>query len=335
MTRYLALAAGLMLATAASAADQAADSLPAFRTDSAAADPFRKAEAGPSPWSNAQPGAKADTGSRRDTVTARLTHRHPAISVWLGADFSDLDAKEAFNTSLTARILRDSATLAASPLQGYEPVHLSFPVGIQGVFPLGNWFDAVAKTRFSTYKQLAILGDKNKRSAGEEWYAVQANLGGLGLRYYIPPSLFSVTGGLAMYAQGVILWNLGGTEIYTPYGTAPARFQALGSGYELQFGLHQALKGPWRLAGSIGFVQQDHTSDSRWDDIMRDAAPSGRAHWSSSAVQANLALWFHFGVPSDSTAAKSPAAAPVSGAAPVAPTANPASISPSVPAPAP
>ena len=328
MMPRLAMALLFALASVAESADQPADSLPAFRTDSAAADPFRKAEAGASPWAAPQAGSKADTGAGRDTVTARLTKRRPAVSVWLGADFSDFDGKETFNTSLSARLRRDSASLSSTPVQGYEPVHLSFPIGIQAVIPLGSWFDAVAKTRFSNYKQVAILGDKNKRSAGEEWYAVQANLGGLGLRYYIPPSLFSVTGGLALYAQGVLLWNLGGTELYTPYGTASARFEALGSGYELQFGLHQALKGPWRLAGSIGFVQQDHKSDSRWDDIMRDAAPSGNAHWSSSAVQANLALWYHFGVPAESAIAKPPA----SGAPAAAPTAIPPPDSTAAPA---
>jgi hypothetical protein len=232
---------------------------------------------------------------------------------------------------LVARLRRDSAILAQKALQEYEPVHLSFPMGIQAVVPLGAWFDAVVKTRFSNYKQTAILGDKNQRSAGEEWFAVQANLGGLGLRYYIPPALLSVTGGLALYAQCVVLWNLGGTEIYTPYGSAQARFEPFGSGYELQFGLHQALKGPWRLAGSVGFVQQEHRSKSRWDDIMRDAAPAGKAHWSSSAVQANLALWYHFGAPSDTASAKPTTATsrPAETAAPPVP--EPVPVAPSAP----
>ena len=45
----------LALAAAVSVAAQNADSLPAFRTDSAAQDPFRKVEAGQSPWSTPKP----------------------------------------------------------------------------------------------------------------------------------------------------------------------------------------------------------------------------------------------------------------------------------------
>ena len=312
-----ALALTLLAALFATGARaQSADSLPAFKTDSAAQDPFRKAEAGPGLWSGnpSQTPAKPDTGNHRDTVTARLTKRHPAVSIWLGADFSDLDAKETFNAALKARTTRDSL----EPLQSYESVHLAFPIGIQAVVPVGPWFDAVAKTRASSYKQTAILGDKNKRSAGEEWYTVQTTLGGLGLRYYIPPALLSVTGGLGLYVQGLWLWNLGLTEIYTPYGYASARMEPLGCGYELQFGLQQALTGPWQLAGSIGFVQQDHTSDRKWTELLRDAAPAGKVHWGSSSLQANLALWYHFGAPQDTakTAAKPATPAPKGPAGP-------------------
>ncbi len=332
-----ALLVAAVLATAGGLARaQSADALPAFKTDSAAQDPFKKAEAAPAPWSGNPTGtaAKPDTGNRRDTVTARLTKRHPAISVWLGADFSDLDAKNAFNASLKARTDRDSL----ETLQGYESVQLAFPGGLQAVLPLGPWFDAVAKTRSFWSKQTAILGDKNKRAAGEEWYTSQANLGGLGLRYYVPPSLLSVTGVLGVYFQGVWLWNLGGTEIYTPYGSAPARFEPLGSGYDLQFGLQHSLSGPWQMAISIGFVQQDLTSDRNWSHILRDAAPAGHVHWSSSAAQANLALWYHFGVPADSvkSGAAAAAAKPNPPAAPVPvpdSTANPAVAPPAAPVP--
>jgi hypothetical protein len=294
------LLACLALAAAVSAGAQSADSLPAFRTDSAAQDPFRKVEAGQSPWSTPKP-ASPDTGFRADTVTAKLTRRHPAFSVWLGAEFSDLDAKEDFEADLAARTAKDSL----KTLQAYEKAHLSFPLGVQAVYPIGAWFDVVAKARASWYKQTAILGrPADNTSAGELWYAVQATLGGAGLRYYVPPSLLSVTGSLGLYVQALWLWNLGGSELYTKYGSAPARLDPFGSGYELQFGLQQALKGPWQVAGSIGFVQQDYTSDRNWSDLLHSAAPAGRVHWGSSSVQANLALWYHFGAPPDTSAAK-------------------------------
>jgi hypothetical protein len=290
-------AAALALTLAAPRAfSQAADSLPAFRTDSAAADPFKKAEAGPSPWS-AQPAAapkgRHDSGAAADTVTDRLRKRRPAVSVYLGVDFLDFDAKDAFKAALTARTLKDSL----KTLQDFEPVHLAFPIGIQAAIPVSGYLDVVAKTHSYWYKQSAVLGDKNSRHAGDEWYAVQGNLAGLGLRVYVPPSFLSVTGGLGLYAQGVLYWNVGGTEIYTPYGRAQADFDPAGSGYELVFGMQHALTGPWQLNGSLGFLQQTFTSQDPWSNIIVRATPAGDAHWGSSAIQAALSLWYHFGVP--------------------------------------
>ncbi len=303
----LALTAG-----AARSAAQSADSLPAFRTDSASADPFRKAEAGQAPWAAAP--AKADTGLIADTVTARLTRRRPSLSVWLGAEFSDLDAKEAFKADLQQR-LKESAS-AGDTLQILQPVeeaHLSFPIGIQAVVPLGPWFDAVGMARFSWYKQAAVLArtDKEKTAGGQAWYALQSTLGGVGLRFYVPPALLSVTGSLGLYSQFLWLWNLGGSEIYTRYGSAPARLDPAGAGFELLFGLQKALTGPWQLAGSLGFVKQEFTSDTRWDRLLQSASPPGKVRWASSSLQANLALAYHFGArAADSAAAKS-AAVPV------------------------
>jgi len=320
-----ALAAALLSLAAADAAAQSADSLPAFRTDSAAADPFRKIEAGQSPLSAPKP--KTDTGFRADSVTAKLTRRHPAVSVWTGAEFSDLDAKDVFKADLGKLQLDDSL----DPLQSYEEAHLSFPIGIQAVFPMGPWFDAVAMARASWYKQTAILGhrDANHTAAGEQWYAVQSTLGGAGLRFYVPPSLLSVTGSLGLYAQFLWLWNLGGSELYTKYGSAPARIDPAGSGFELLFGLQHPLKGPWLLAGSLGYVKQDYASDRNWSDLLRSAPPAGRVSWSSSSIQASLSLWYHFGVSADTATARPAPAGPPEPAVSPAATVPPAAPSPS------
>ncbi|HKP97653.1 MAG TPA: hypothetical protein VJ385_18060 [Fibrobacteria bacterium] len=305
----IALPAGI------SHAQSAADSLPAFKPDSAAEDPFRKVEAGPSPWSAAPaaaaaPKTRADSLARTDTVTAKLRKRHPAVSACLGVDFFDLDAKEVFKSALEG-LETERANDSLKVLQDYDPVHLAFPIGLQAILPLGAYVDLVVKTHSYWYKQTAILGDKNSRHVGDEWFAVQANLGGAGLRYYVPPALLSVTGGLGLFAQGVLYWNLGRTELYTPYGSAAARFRPYGSGYEIQFGIQQSLAGPWQLAGAIGFLRQDFKSRRPWTDIVRYSAPAGNAHWESSAVQASLNLWYHFGArspsipaPSDSTLRK-------------------------------
>ncbi|MEO6095743.1 MAG: hypothetical protein ABIW76_08695 [Fibrobacteria bacterium] len=276
---------------------QAADSLPAFRTDSASADPFKKLESGPSMWS-ANPTAANPVRTTRsdsatsDTVTERLRNRHPAVSLYLGVNFMDFDAKETFQAALEARRARDSLKV----LQNFEPVHLAFPIGLQAVLPVSGYLDLVAKTHSYWYKQTAVLGDKTSNHSGEEWFAVQANLAGIGIRYYVPPTFLSVTGGLGLFAQAVLYWNVGNTAIYTPYGEAAADFDPLGSGYEFQFGLQQALTGPWRLSGGIGFVQQEFASASGWSSVLKQAVPSGKAHWGSSSILASLNLWYHFGV---------------------------------------
>ena len=313
----LLLAAFLPVAAQGQGQAQSADSLPAFRNDSAAADPFRQVEAGQSPWSRAQ--AKLDTGFRADTVTAKLTRRRPAVSLWLGAEFSDLDAKDIFKADLAKRLAADSL----ESLQPFEEAHLSFPVGVQAVFPLGPWFDAVARARFSWYRQTAVLGHKDRSSAGEAWYAVQASLGGAGLRFYVPPSLLSVTGSLGLYAQFLWLWNLGASELYTRYGNARARIDPAGSGYELQFGLQRALRGPWQLAGSLGFVSQEYASDRNWSDLLRSAPPAGQVRWGSSSIQANLALSYHFGAPAADTSSAPAPDTMRPGAPPAAPAAPP------------
>ena len=292
--RVLALFAALAAAIGFS---QTADTLPAFKPDSAVQDPFRKVEAGPSPWSadpTASPQAKRDSGAAPDTVTDRLRKRLPAVSVYLGVDFMDFDAKQAFQASLDFRETRDSLII----LQEYEPVHLAFPIGIQAAIPISGYLDVVAKTHSYWYKQTAVLGDKASNHVGDEWYAVQANLAGLGLRFYIPPAFLSVTGGLGLYTQAVLYWNAGNSEIYSNHGSAEAGFEATGSGYEFQFGMQQALKGPWRLAGAIGFLQQDFTSKQAWSDVIGYAPPAGKAHWGSSSIQATLNLWYHFGADS-------------------------------------
>jgi hypothetical protein len=296
--------------TNADAAPYSADSLPAFKSDSALADPFRQVESGPSPFAaKPAPGAAADTssGRRLDSVTSLLRKRRPAVSVYLGVDFIDFGAKEKFQNALTARTAAESLT---TPLQNYEPVHLAFPIGIQALWPIGTYVDLVAKTHSYWYKETAILGTAAGRtaSAGEEWYAVQGNLGGAGMRFCIPPALLSVSGQLGLYTQGIWYWNLGNSELYSRYGDAPARFNPWGSGYEIQLGFQQAITKPWQLTGAIGFLHQQFDSDKSWSSLLAYAAPAGKVSWGISAVQANLNLWYHFGVVNPPSPAAKPAA---------------------------
>jgi hypothetical protein len=297
------------------------DTLPAFIPDTALQDTFQKIDAGPTPLTYGTqppsgPLSKADSLARKDTVTEKLRKRHPALSLYGGVDFIDLDAKEILSNALSARLVADT-TLKI--LQNYDPVHLAFPFGLQGLYPVNGWFDIVAKTHYYWYKQTAVLGDKTTtRHVGDEWYAVQTNIGGLGVRYYVPPSILSISTGLGIFAQGVLFWNLGGSELSTPYGSTKAEFDPAGAGYELMFGIQRSLSGPWQLAGALGFLQQDLKSDDPWSSVIRYNPPSGDAHWGSSSIQLSLNLWYHFGVPADTAKTRGASTLP----APASPTQN-------------
>jgi hypothetical protein len=294
-----------------------ADSLPVFRPDSLRDGAIRAAESAPSPFAR-----RRTTRDSADSVAALLRGRRPGISVHLGLNFLDLDAKDVFNTSLQARLLRDS--LAA--LQPYEPVHIAIPAGIQAMLPVGPHFDLMAKTHSYWYRQTAVLG-RGGSAAGEEFYAVQAHLGGAGLRYYIPPDLLSVSGQLGIYVQGIYYWLLGGGEIYTNHGSAPARFDPQGSAFEIQAGFSRAISRPIQLSGSLGYIQQDYASDREWSSLVASNPPPGKVRWSAGAIQASFSLWYHFGVPSRS-------AVPAGQASPQG-TPAPAGQGPSAPAPGP
>lgn len=263
-----------------------ADSLPAFRPDSLKDEAIRSVESRPSPFAG-KPTAKDSA----DSVAALLRGRRPAVSIHVGVNFIDLDAKQVFSDALQARMTRDSLT----PLQPYEPVHIALPIGIQAIVPIGPWFDVVAKTHSYWYEQTAVLGRLGV-TQGEESFASQAHLGGAGLRYYIPPSLLSVTGKLGLYFQGIYYWLLGGGELYTNHGSAPAEFDPAGSAWEIQLGFNRSMTRTMGITGNLGFLQQDYSSKKPWTDLVVDAAPTGKVHWSSGALQASFNLWYNFGI---------------------------------------
>lgn len=283
--------------TAPGAAPTAADSLAAFRPDSLKDRIIRSAESAPSPF--ARKPAPRDSA---DSVAAILRGRRPAVSVHAGVLFLDLDAKDVLQASLDARMRRDSLTA----LQPYEPVHLVIPAGIQALLPMGPWFDLVARTQSSWYRQTAVLG-RSGETAGEEYFAVQAHLAGAGLRYYLPPDLLSVTGKLGLFTQGVYYWLAGGGEIYTGHGSAPAEFEPAGSGWEIQVGFNRAVTRPWSVTGSLGFQSVAFASEKSWSDILVDDPPPGRVRWGGGALQASFNLWYHFGVESPSARSSEPA----------------------------
>ena len=269
------------------------DSLAAFKSDSALADPFQKVESGAAAFGT-KPSSVSDTGSKRtDSVTALIKKRRPGVSLYLGIDFIDHSSKTNFQNSLIAR---DSAQ-GLNTLQGYEPVHLTFPVGLEVNIPLSPYLDWVVKFHSYWYKQTAILQNSvTKTPAGDEWFVVQGNLVGTGIKYCIPPALLSVTGQLGLTVQGIWYWNLGNSEMYTRYGNAKAEFGPLGSGYEIQLGFQQEVTKPWTISGGLGFLHQEYASKNSWGQILKYSAPTGSVDCKISAISVTINLWYYFGV---------------------------------------
>ncbi len=293
----------------AASAPTFADSLPAFKSDSALQDPFKQLEAGnaqglgngKSNGNGNNNNNAADTGnnkilkdkSRLDSLNNLAKIRLPGISLYLGVDFFDLSEKDRFVQAIDTRRTRDSLDI----LQPYESVHLAFPLGLQVSYPISSHLDILLKTHSYWYKQTALLGKKNsKTDAGEEWFVVQGNLGGGGIRYSLPHALLSVKGELGLYVQGLWYWNLGGTEMYSPRGSAKAKFDPSGSGYEIQLGFQQAISKPWALTGGLGFIHQEFSSTAQWNSLV-ESAPTATdpISWTLSGLSATFNLWYYFG----------------------------------------
>ncbi len=256
---------------------------------------------------NARLASTADTlgdtaQTSADTVRARTSHakRRPYVGLFASVTFFNLEEKDVLSRNLV--------TPGGRTLQPFESVHLAFPGGGMGAYPINRYLDVSVMVQGFWYAQTAVFdlpGEETPPPISEERYAVQAWLGGVGAKYLIPKNFLSVTGQPGLYVGYWHFWNLGGSELYTGYGAAPAEFDAGGSGYEIQVGFQHQSSKSWFWNGNIGFQNLHFSSDRTWGDMLGDRGSDAtqqppldeRVEWSLSGLRFGLNLYYQFGKP--------------------------------------
>ena len=274
------LLSGLFLGQTVNSAP--ADSLAVFQTDSAKTKTVRNLEAGIH---------APDTSISKihaDSLDNNLRQRGIYLAVTAGLSFSNLSSKGYFSTQFDSTLIRDSLRV----LQKYDPVHISFPVGILVGIPLFPYFDLWLRTDHFWYRPSALA--QGTGPTREFWYAVQTHLFGLGARYMVPTALLSVNGRQGLYLAYSHFWNFGPTGIYAPTGSLRARMEPLGAGYEIQAGFQQNFDRRWVLTGGLAYSALSFKSQSSWRAIL-PTAPDKTAQWELNSMRLCFLGMYQFG----------------------------------------
>jgi hypothetical protein len=221
-------------------------------------------------------------------ILAAATSRHFYMGAYMGIAFFQLDRQGYFSSYLDS--LRRLEKRKA--LQEYESVHLCFPIGVYAAMPISRSLDILMTTKSFWYKQTALSEDSSHHSF-ENWYAVQGNILGFGLKYYVPTPIFSVNQQIGLFASITPFWNLGFSEIYSTTGDIAAPISLYPIGYEIQLGFqHDASKNiSWQ--GTLAFNQFTFESDKTWNAILpygannatNNRARNEKANWSLTGLE--------------------------------------------------
>ncbi|HEX2613137.1 MAG TPA: hypothetical protein VHO02_06065, partial [Fibrobacteria bacterium] len=249
---------------------------------------IRAVEAGTKlkPDSVAAQAAKA--ASRKDSLRAKLERRGPYVGLSVGIAFGEHSAADLFSNYMNAQATANGQRI----LQRQDPVHVFFPVGLVLGYPLPGNFDVVLRTE-SFYYKVTGLAQKDNDSPTEFWYANQAHLGGLGARWLVPLSLFTVDGRAGLYAGYTRFWNFGPTGIKSSSGSVRARTEPAGAGYEIQLGFQQDFDKRWTYSGGLSMSRLSFESDGDWSHVI--PAASGPASWSLNSVRFAFQGLYQFG----------------------------------------
>ncbi len=291
----VALLALRALADPAAVGTMPADSLAAFRSDSASLSAIHSVEAGNSGGPRRSAAGKASF----DSLERKLEHRHIAIGFTAGISFTEHSAQDLFANHLDTIANRDSLQI----LQPYDPVDLFFPVGLMVTVPLSRHLDLWVRTDHFWYTQSALA--QGTGPAQEFWFAVQAQLAGLGIRYLIPVTFLSVSGRPGLYVAYTQYWNFANTEMYAPTGSVRARTELAGAGYEIQAGFQQDFSRRWTVTGGLSFANFDFQSRQSWRAILPDA-PDTPAEWQLRALRLTFQFLYQFKVERTSSPPASP-----------------------------
>jgi hypothetical protein len=263
----------------------AADSLASFRPDSIDAQKFDAIENGRNSKDTAK--AKQDTAVLASSLKLFL-NRKPYYAAHAGVGFLDLNGREHFVAALEARRVAKQGKI----LQPYENVNLYFPAGFLAGMRVFDYLDILAKTDAFWYRQTALLGDSLNGPGTEEFYALQGQLLGLGLRLYIPQEILSARDHGHLYFEISRYFDLGATEIYSSYGSASAQWNPMGSTTEFQMGFMHSLDTRFTWSGALSFIHSSWVSNRTWNTILPNSG-SQKVAWGGNALQMRFFLFWN------------------------------------------
>ncbi len=236
---------------------------------------------------NTQGNPQDTLGETHDSTKIKMpsAKRQAYLGVYAGISFFDFSAKTYFVNNLDS--LRRANHWKSS--QDFESVHLAFPIGFLAGIPIHNDLDIIVGSKSFWYQQNALSQDST-HSSYEESYAVQAHSGGVGIKYYIPSSVFSVNKQIGLFISVLPYWNLGFSEIYSTSGKLPATLSFAPIGYDIQLGFqHDASKSLiWQ--GALTFSQAKWQSDKAWIAIIPTNNIAGKASWELSGLEFQFRL---------------------------------------------
>jgi hypothetical protein len=277
----------LLLAVAAVQAQDTGS--PVFANDSSKAEAIRAVEAGKSTLSkSALDSLAARTASRKDSLRAKLAHRGPYLGLTAGIAFGEHSAGDLFSNSMAAQ----AATNGERILQRQDPVHVFFPGGLLAGYPLPGNFDLLLRTEHFYYR-VAGLAQKDNNSPTEYWYSNQAHLAGVGGKWLIPLSLFTVDGRAGLYASYTHFWNFGPTGMRSSTGSLRAKTLAGGAGYEMQLGFQQDFDKRWAYTGGLSLSRLSFESDGSLGNVIPGETAPGE--WSLNSARFMLQGMYQFG----------------------------------------
>jgi hypothetical protein len=261
---------------------------PVFANDSTKSEAIRAVEAGSKTKTDSLAALAARSASRKDSLRTKLESRGAYVGLSLGAAFGEHSVGERFSNFMNAQATANGQRI----LQRQDPVHVFFPGGLVAGYPLPGNFDAVLRTEHFYYR-VSGLAQKDNDSPTEFWYSNQAHLAGVGARWLVPLSLFTVDGRAGLYAVYTHFWNFGPTGIRSSSGSLRARTEPAGAGYEIQLGFQQDFDKRWTYTGGLSIARLSFESDGDWSNVI--PAESGPASWSLNSVRFALQGVYQFG----------------------------------------
>lgn len=224
----------------------------------------------------------ADTAKTQPAITTGLD-----IFVQPGVQFLGFEDRERYQTVLDTLYARyrsaagkDSAKVTK---QDFQKVNFCFPVsaGLQWRF---NETHAVAAGVGYFHNRESVVLSESDGELHEFYYALQGVPAYLEYRLGISHNLLTLRNQDQFSILARWYWFLPGTEIYSSWGSIPARSDWLGNGWGVSLGYHLFSWKRLSIFSDLGFTSLRVDSDSPWSDVVPDTT-GRKASWELGGIQ--------------------------------------------------